>query len=244
MDFREAMEVLYRGFLYQLALILVGLVVLAVGLLRPRSALLAASAALAVLAVGLIAVFFLYIFRGYRALHRLGFKWAWWLAWGPVALVAVALIFAASVVVYFAGRPALAVRALANPAVLYVAIGREPALLGIIAVVLALELILAAAKALTLRDLHRRTSLGLFRAALALFAVGYVLSLLPPVEYVGLAVLSAEYVAEMSAYRAASRAGASSPPPPAGGSAGGNGLLFEDPGRRVEEGHVSAEGLH
>jgi len=242
-DFREAMEVLYRGFLYQLALILVGLVVLAVGLLGPRSALLAASAALAVLAVGLIAVFFLYIFRGYRALHRLGFKWAWWLAWGPVALVAVALIFAASVAAYLAGRPALAVRALASPAALYVAIGREPALLGIIAVVLALELILAAAKALTLRDLHRRTSLGLFRVALALFAVGYVLSLLPPVEYVGLAVLSAEYVAEMSAYRAASRAGAPSQPPPAG-SAGGDGLLFEDPGRRVEEGHVPAEGLH
>jgi len=214
-DFREAMEVLYRGFLYQLALILVGLVVLAVGLLGPRSALLAASAALAVLAVGLIAVFFLYIFRGYRALHRLGFKWAWWLAWGPVALVAVALIFAASVAAYLAGRPALAVRALANPAALYVAIGREPALLGIIAVVLALELLLAAAKALTLRDLHRRTSLGLFRVALALFAVGYVLSLLPPVEYVGLAVLSAEYVAEMSAYRAASRAGA-----PSGGLSG------------------------
>jgi len=214
-DFREAMEVLYRGFLYQLALILVGLVMLAVGLLGPRSALLAASAALAVLAVGLIAVFFLYIFRGYRALHRLGFKWAWWLAWGPVALVAVALIFAASVAAYLAGRPALAVRALANPAALYVAIGREPALLGIIAVVLALELILAAAKALTLRDLHRRTSLGLFRVALALFAVGYVLSLLPPVEYVGLAVLSAEYVAEMSAYRAASRAGA-----PSGGLSG------------------------
>lgn len=225
MDFKEAMRTLYKGYLYQL-IVLLAVLALSLGLAiaiflstipalptrLPRPAISGASAPMIFAVAGLaligfllaalILVFFLYIFRGYRALHRLGVKWAWWLAWGPIAMAALVAIFAAALALY---RPALLARIEAYPMRAYEAILEEPMLLGIFIVVEAMYLLLVVAKALTLNDLRKRAGVGLFAVALVLLIIGFLLSYLPSVYYVGGLVLFAEYIAEMLAYREAAR---------------------------------------
>ncbi len=213
MDFREIMRILYKGFLYQLvvisALVAISFALLLSALFTSPAALAVAGFAVIALLIALLSIFFLYLFRGYRALHGLGFRWAWWLAWGPVALMALAAIFAAALAMYFLGHPGVAARARIDPTYIYQVMLKTPALLGIFAVFQAAYLLLVAARAITLNDLRRHSKVGLFGVALILLLIGYPLSLIPLMDYVGGLALLAEYIAEMLAYREAARA----PPP-------------------------------
>ncbi|AEA12257.1 hypothetical protein TUZN_0768 [Thermoproteus uzoniensis 768-20] len=216
MDFREVMRTLYKGYIYQLivlvAIVAVSFAAFLLAVLQPPGpgagvpdSLAAVGIAAIALAIAFVVIFFLYIFRGFRALHKLGFKWAWWLAWGPIALAVVAAILVLALALYFFGHPAVVNRLTADPTYVYLLILREPAIVGITAVLFALELLLVAARAMTLRDLHRYSGVGLFRTALYMLIAGYVLSLLPLVSFLGAVVLFAEYIAEMLAYGEAAR---------------------------------------
>jgi hypothetical protein len=153
-------------------------------------------------------VFFLYIFRGYRALHRLGFKWAWWLAWGPIveivlALVAVpiAVISIPSAVYHDMGYPA------EYPAWLGIITAAAP-LLVLFAIAVIIGLIIDIAHIIFLYDMHKYTKIGYFQISFILYIIGLVLSLIIFSVAAGvLATLAlfAEYITEMLAYREASR---------------------------------------
>ncbi|MGC9118045.1 MAG: hypothetical protein ACP5I3_03520 [Thermoproteus sp.] len=222
MDFREVMRTLYRGYIYQLmvlaAIIAVSAAVFLLAVLQPPGPGAGVSASLVAiglaeigLVVALLVVFFLYIFKGFRALHKLGFRWAWWLAWGPIALAIVAIIFIFALALYLSGHVAAVARLTADPMYVYSLLSREPAIVGIVAVLVAIDILLVAAKAITLRDLHRYSGVGLFKTALYMLIAGYVLSLLPLVSFLGAVVLFAEYIAEMLAYGEAARAPAPAP---------------------------------
>jgi len=160
------------------------------------------------IAIALIAVFFLYIFRGYRALHRLGFKWAWWLAWGPIveivlALVAVpiAVISIPSAVYYDMGHQA------GYPAWLDIITAAAP-LLALFAIIVVIGLIIDIARIIFLYDMHKYTKIGYFQISFILYIIGLVLSLIIFSVAAGVLatlVLFAEYITEMLAYREASR---------------------------------------
>lgn len=209
MDFKEAMGILYKGFLYQLvvisALVAISFALLLSALFVSPAAIAAAGFVVIALLIALLLIFFLYLFRGYRALHMLGFRWAWWLAWGPVALMVLVAIFAGALVMYLRGHPVVAAHVRIDPTYIYRVMLGTPALLGIFAVLQAAYLLLVAARAITLNDLRRHSKVGLFGVALILLLIGYPLSLVPLVNYVGGLVLLAEYIAEMLAYREAAR---------------------------------------
>ncbi|MCI4464379.1 MAG: hypothetical protein JHC22_01080 [Thermoproteus sp.] len=160
------------------------------------------------LAIALIAVFFLYIFRGYRALHRLGFKWAWWLAWGPIVeivlvLVAVpiAIISIPSAVYHDMGYPA------EYPAWLGIITAAAP-LLALFVISVIIGLIIDIAHIIFLYDMHKYTKIGYFQISFILYIIGLVLSLIIFSVAAGVLatlVLFAEYITEMLAYREASR---------------------------------------
>ncbi|MFP3348670.1 MAG: hypothetical protein RXN90_05030 [Thermoproteus sp.] len=237
MNFQEANRALYKGYLYSLILtiaLVVAVTVAALLILAPAHfvaepppyhvtgsqpplagqgevAIGASFALLAVviaIAIALIAVFFLYIFRGYRALHRLGFKWAWWLAWGPIveivlALVAVpiAVISIPSAVYYDMGYPA------EYPAWLGIITAAAP-LLVLFAIAVIIGLIIDIARIIFLYDMHKYTKIGYFQISFILYIIGLVLSLIIFSVAAGVLaalVLFAEYITEMLAYREASR---------------------------------------
>ncbi|MFP3168006.1 MAG: hypothetical protein RXR01_02780 [Thermoproteus sp.] len=237
MNFQEANRALYKGYLYSLILTIVLVVAVVVAVLlilvpmhfvagsppyhvtgsqpplagQGEVAIGASFALLAVviaIAIALIAVFFLYIFRGYRALHRLGFKWAWWLAWGPIveivlALVAVpiAVISIPSAVYYDMGYPA------EYPAWLGMITAAAP-LLVLFAIAVIIGLIIDIARIIFLYDMHKYTKIGYFQISFILYIIGLVLSLIIFSVAAGVLaalVLFAEYITEMLAYREASR---------------------------------------
>ncbi|MFP3199191.1 MAG: hypothetical protein RXR06_04890 [Thermoproteus sp.] len=237
MNFQEANRALYKGYLYSLILTIVLVVAVVVAVLlilvpmhfvagsppyhvagsqpplagQGEVAIGASFALLAVviaIAIALIAVFFLYIFRGYRALHRLGFKWAWWLAWGPIveivlALVAVpiAVISIPSAVYYDMGHQA------GYPAWLGIITAAAP-LLALFAIIVVIGLIINIAHIIFLYDMHKYTKIGYFQISFILYIIGLVLSLIIFSVAAGVLatlVLFAEYITEMLAYREASR---------------------------------------
>lgn len=215
------MGVLYKGYLYGLiagAVILIVSIPTAVALIAYGRWMNATApiAAISVLVLAAAAVFlwifFAYLFKGYRVLYRLGFKWAWWLSYGQLilmavsiaALIAVAFYFSALVRPYFPGpSPWPAVAAILGPIFLALA----PPLL--------LSLVINVAHIILLRDLHGATKVGEFLAAYVLLIVEvaliYVGILLQPIALVILGVSLAEYIVEMIAYKKAS-----APPPAAG----------------------------
>jgi len=237
MNFQEANRALYKGYLYSLILtiaLVVAVVVAALLILAPAhfvaesppyhvtgsqpppagqgevaiGAFFALLAVVIAIAIALIAVFFLYIFRGYRALHRLGFKWAWWLAWGPIveivlALVAVpiAVISIPSAVYHDMGYPA------EYPAWLDIITAAAP-LLALFAIIVVIGLIIDVARIIFLYDMHKYTKIGYFHISFILYIIGLVLSLIIFSVAAGVLaalVLFAEYITEMLAYREASR---------------------------------------
>jgi hypothetical protein len=237
MNFQEANRALYKGYLYSLILtiaLVVAVVVAALLILAPAhfvaepppyhvtgsqpppagqgevaiGAFFALLAIVIAIAIALIAVFFLYIFRGYRALHRLGFKWAWWLAWGPIveivlALVAVpiAVISIPSAVYHDMGYPA------GYPAWLDIITAAAP-LLALFAIAVIIGLIIDIAHIIFLYDMHKYTKIGYFQISFILYIIGLVLSLIIFSVAAGVLatlVLFAEYITEMLAYREASR---------------------------------------
>ncbi|MEM4133446.1 MAG: hypothetical protein QW317_11175, partial [Thermoproteus sp.] len=212
MDFQTAMRTLYRGYLYQLilaiALIFLSVAVILSVALQPGggvglSALLAASALLIAVSIAVIAVFFLFVFRGYYALYKLGFRWAWWLTWGVVALIAIVLVGIAVIALYYSsalaelGRPP---SVLSNP---YSLLSSSGPLLGYFVVLTIFGVIISIAHILLLRDLHDYTKVGGFRMAYILYIIALILSFLPLVSLVGAVLAFAEYVVEMLAYREA-----------------------------------------
>ena len=239
MNFQEANRALYKGYLYSLILtivLVVAAVVTALLILVPMhfvaepppyhvtgsqpppagqgevaiGAFFALLAVVIAIAIALIAVFFLYIFRGYRALHRPGFKWAWWLAWGPIvevvlALVAVpiAIISIPSAVYYDMGYQA----GYGYPAWLGMITAAAP-LLALFAIIVIIGLIIDIAHIIFLYDMHKYTKIGYFQISFILYIIGLVLSLIIFSVAAGVLatlVLFAEYITEMLAYREASR---------------------------------------
>ncbi|MEZ0247978.1 MAG: hypothetical protein ABWJ97_01775 [Thermoproteus sp.] len=222
MDFQTAMRSLYRGYLYQLvlilALVLLAVVILLSAALQPMGrgagpvALVVASAVLVIaLLIAVVVVFFLFIFRGYNALYRLGFRWAWWLAWGTIVLFVIVFAGLAVIVAYysyiFMGPGRLPPSALSNP---YSLLASSAPLLGYSAVVIIFSLIISIARVILLRDLYNYTKIDGFRTAYILYIIALVLSFIPLASLIGTVLAFVEYIVEMLAYRDA----AARPPAP------------------------------
>lgn len=222
MDFQTANKYLYEGYLYTLILIIASVVLvmaLIIGLVIATPQVLyipefpgfpnissSASAfaglgavlfAIIVLIVVYLVIFFRYIFRGYMALHRLGIKWAWWLAWGPIIVGIIALALLGSVAAIAASPPRL---------VQPVGIGGMLIGLAVVAVVLAaFGIFVSVAHILFLDNMHEYTNISLFRTAFILYIISLVLSFIPYVSIVDGILFLVEYIIEMLAYREASR---------------------------------------
>ncbi|MCU7787731.1 hypothetical protein ODS41_07365 [Pyrobaculum sp. 3827-6] len=212
MEFREANKLLYRGYLYSLILAIVAIAAVIVTVLAaflpltnspsalaPAVALLAGEVVAFIIAGVLI--FFLYLFRGYMALHRIGIGWAWWMAWGPIIE---AVLGIATIVV-------LALAALTHAQ----SIDRGPItgerIWSILAPALVMLIILGAfgifltiAHILFLSNMYRHTGIGKFHTAYILLIIGLVLSIIPYIGILGAIVLLVQYVVEMLAYKEAS----------------------------------------
>ncbi|MGC9131438.1 MAG: hypothetical protein ACP5H5_07630 [Pyrobaculum sp.] len=212
MEFREANKRLYKGYLYSLILVIVAIPVViftAVVAVLPSMQSPQALASVVVLLAGEVFVFiiagvlifFLYLFRGYLALHRLGIGWAWWMAWGPI-------------IEFLLGIATLVILALAVLANIQ-SISRGPVtgewIWPVVAPVLVMGIILAAfgifltiAHILFLNNMHRYTAINKFHTAYILLIIGIVLSFIPYLGILGTIVLIAQYVIEMLAYKEAS----------------------------------------
>ncbi len=212
MEFREANKRLYKGYLYSLILVIVAIPVViftAVVAVLPSMQSPQALASVVVLLAGEVFVFiiagvlifFLYLFRGYLALHRLGIGWAWWMAWGPI-------------IEFLLGIATLVILALAVLANIQ-SISRGPVtgewIWLVVAPVLVMGIILAAfgifltiAHILFLNNMHRYTAINKFHTAYILLIIGIVLSFIPYLGILGTIVLIAQYVIEMLAYKEAS----------------------------------------
>jgi hypothetical protein len=212
MEFREANKRLYKGYLYSLILVIVAIPVViftAVVAVLPSMQSPHALASVVVLLAGEVVVFiiagvlifFLYLFRGYLALHRLGIGWAWWMAWGPI-------------IEFLLGIATLVILALAVLANIQ-SISRGPVtgewIWPVVAPALVMGIILAAfgifltiAHILFLNNMHRYTAINKFHTAYILLIIGIVLSFIPYLGILGTIVLIAQYVIEMLAYKEAS----------------------------------------
>ena len=212
MEFREANKRLYKGYLYSLILVIVAIPVViftAVVAVLPSMQSPQALASVVVLLAGEVFVFiiagvlifFLYLFRGYLALHRLGIGWAWWMAWGPI-------------IEFLLGIATLVILALAVLANIQ-SISRGPVtgewIWLVVAPVLVMGIILAAfgifltiAHILFLNNMHRYTAINKFHTAYILLIIGIVLSFIPYLGILGTIVLIAQYIIEMLAYKEAS----------------------------------------
>ncbi|MBP1448506.1 MAG: hypothetical protein JZD41_00580, partial [Thermoproteus sp.] len=217
-DLMAAMGVLYKGYLYGLIAGIVVLIVsipMAVALIAYGGRMGATALITDVLIFALAAVtvflwiFFAYLFKGYRELYRLGFKWAWWLSYGQLILAAVSIAAVIALALYFSAlvrshisspSPWPVVAAILGPTLLALA----PPLL--------LSFVINVAHIILLRDLHGATKVGEFQIAYPLLIVGvaliYVGILLQPIALVALGISLAEYIVEMIAYKKAS-----APPP-------------------------------
>lgn len=213
MEFRDANTLLYRGYLYLLILVIVAIaavIVTVLAVILPLSSspsALAPAVALPLLAgevvvfiIAGVLIFFLYLFRGYMALHKLGIGWAWWMAWGPI----IEAVLEAPIVV-------LALAALTHAQ----SIGRGSVTGGWIWSILAsarvmliilgaFGLFLAIAHILFLSNMYRHTAIKKFNTAFILLIIGLVLSIPPYIDILGAIILIAQYVIEMLAYKEAS----------------------------------------
>lgn len=202
MELREAARLLYRGYIVQLA----------VAAPAPALAILAAlgveaaAPALAVLLALNLAVYIAFISRGFHALWRMGLRWAFWVAWGPPVIAALFFAASAAVASYLSNRPDLLSEGIGA---LALRLSRDPLFIAVSFVLDLLALLVLAAKALVLRDLWRRTGEGLFRASFYLMIAGILSALLiainPAAVLVAASLIFAEYLAELFAYREASR---------------------------------------
>ncbi|CCC82089.1 hypothetical protein [Thermoproteus tenax] len=234
LDFNKANELLYKGYLYQLILAIVAIIAIFAAAIAAATAVIASSGvlppsypygssssglasiigalvgiiivAIIFIVIGLI-IFFKYIFKGYIGLHKLGVKWAFWLAWGPIielilAIVAVALFFAFISSIASALGPGLA----ESPFSIFAA---AVPVLAVVVVLLAFSVFIDVAKILFLKNMYDITKIGEFNIAFVLTIVALALSL---ASYTGglLGVAAGiveliEYIFEMLAYRGASR---------------------------------------
>jgi hypothetical protein len=229
MEFREAMGVLFRGYLYMLIYVIGGgLAMLAIIYAALAAAVwtaawgkgfnvwgyLTAIVAVVVLyVVGVWFIFFRYHFRGFRALHRQGFRAAWLLAWGPViSLVLMAALFGVAVF----SAPAVLLRG-----DILGALAAGVAVMALLAAAFGVGVAVLVARLILLRRLYRYTGLSLFNIAFVLALVGlvfyaayylYILTYSRPYGFaapgpaVGLAALGgivsfAAYIVEMLAYK-------------------------------------------
>jgi len=223
MEFREANKRLYKGYLYSLILVIVAIPVViftAVVAVLPSMQSPQALASVVVLLAGEVFVFiiagvlifFLYLFRGYLALHRLGIGWAWWMAWGPI--IEFLLVIATLVILILFGIATLGQLALAVLANIQSNSGGPVTgqwIWLVVAPVLVMGIILAAfgifltiAHILFLNNMHRYTAINKFHTAYILLIIGIVLSFIPYLGILGTIVLIAQYVIEMLAYKEAS----------------------------------------
>lgn len=233
LDFNKANELLYKGYLYQLILAIVAIIVIFAAAIAAVTAIIASPGvspsypygssssgltsiigafvgitivAIIFIVIGLI-IFFKYIFRGYIGLHELGVKWAFWLAWGPIielilAIVAVALSFAFIPSIASALGSGLA----ESPFSIFAA---AVPVLAVVVVLLAFSVFIDVARILFLKNMYDITKIGEFNIAFVLTIVALALS---PALYAGGLLGAAagivgliEYIFEMLAYRGASR---------------------------------------
>jgi hypothetical protein len=229
MEFREAMRVLFKGYLYMLIYVLgAGLAMLAIIYAALAAAVwsavwrkgfdmwgyLAAMVAVVVLyVVGVLVIFFRYHFRGFRALHRLGFKAAWLLAWGPViTLILIAALFGVAV---------FSVPAVILSGNVLGALAASVTLLVLVVAALGVGLAVMVARLILLRALYRYTGINLFNIAfilsllvLVIYAASYAYIASYPVSYtflmpgpalgmsaLGTLLIFAAYIVEMLAYK-------------------------------------------
>lgn len=224
MDFREANELLYKGYLYQLIVVVMvafieGLYVVAllaardpVPLFWPIATFLAAFLVV-VFVVYLLFIWYRYIYRGYIALHRMGVRWAFWLAWGPV----IEMVLAGTLVaVLFAILPPAADRDVpvaGEPNFLDILMALAP-LFALLIILFVFGVFLNIAHILFLNNMRSITNLSKFGTAstlLIIVLVLYFVSLVFPIAGIVVVLLGlAEYIIEMLAYKEASVA-----PPPA-----------------------------
>ncbi|MEZ0320042.1 MAG: hypothetical protein ABWK05_08650 [Pyrobaculum sp.] len=210
MDFQSAMRSLYRGYLYQLvlvlALVLLEVVFLVMAALQPSvggaglAAVVVASAAFVIaLLIAVVVVFFLYILRGYAALYKMGFRWAWWLAWGTVVLFIVIIVGFVAIVAYYQvlTEPWLS----SAPPSPYSFLASLTPLLAYLAVIVVLSLVISIARIILLRDLYNYTKIERFRTAYILYIVMLVLLFIPLASLVGIVLAFVQYIVEMLAYR-------------------------------------------
>lgn len=180
MDFRQAVKLLYRGFLYQLFVMIGGGLVLSAAALAlilggDLTTFYALAAAAATLAALYISIFFLYVFRGLLALHRQGLRWAKWAAYGFAATLILVLTTVATTAALGAVTAPLAAAALAS------------------------GLFTTAARFMFLNEMYRKTGVKHFRAAAALLVIGVALT--PFVTLAAILVLVIQHFVEMLAYR-------------------------------------------
>jgi uncharacterized membrane protein len=210
MEFREANRLLYKGYLYSLILVIVAIAAVIVSLaflpLSSSPSVLASVVALlagevVVFIIAGVLIFFLYLFRGYMALHRLGIGWAWWMAWGPI-IEAILLIVTLVVLTLVVMTQAQSIgRGLVTGEWIWSILA--PALVMLI-ILGAFGIFLTIAHILFLSNMHRHTAIDKFHTAYILLIIGLVLSLIPYIGILGAVVLLVQYVIEMLAYKEAS----------------------------------------
>ena len=216
MNFQEVNRLLYKGYLYSLILGIVAVVSIITAVLAaiasyapiverypgtsPRFLIVLTILLVSILAFAVadLVIFFLYLFRGYMALHKLGIGWAWWQAWGPIVLFAIGVV---SVGVLLASLPSLASYGGGLEASLWVAVW--VAIIPL-ALLVAFGLFVDITHILFLNNMYDYTKISKFHTAYILYIIGLVLSFIPYVNAGGSILMLVEYIIEMLAYKEAS----------------------------------------
>ncbi|AEA13237.1 hypothetical protein TUZN_1776 [Thermoproteus uzoniensis 768-20] len=229
MNFQEANKSLYRGYLYTLILSIIAGVAVLVELssvifshlapywgsyvVPPSSPtpqesefiltlISAIFTTIIISSISYLVIFFLFIFRGYMALHRLGIKWAEWLAWGPVILTIIGLALLGVIFWVLLNLPHWSSGSAPYPGV---------SMWGVVTAILAPLIALAAfglfidiVHILFLDNMYKYTQISKFHTAFILFIIALVLSFIPYVNIIGGILAFVEYIIEMLAYKEAS----------------------------------------
>ncbi|MGC8584023.1 MAG: hypothetical protein ACP5MH_09910 [Thermoproteus sp.] len=230
MDFQEANKSLYKGYLYTLILSIAAVAAVLVELFTvifsyssalyrspyvvpPGSSTpqgfefiltLISSIFIIIIVFGIVylIIFFLFIFRGYMALHRLGIRWAWWQAWGPVILTILGLALLGGISWVLSGLPHWTSGSAPYP---------EASIWSVIIAILVPLVVLAAfglfidiTHILFLDNMYKYTQISKFHTAFILFIISLVLSFIPYINIVGGILAFVEDIIEMLAYKEAS----------------------------------------
>jgi len=220
MNFQEANNVLYKGYLYMLITMIAGMIayfVLLFALLssllmpfpgRPSVNIFTVMAAVIggglALMVAALVIFFKFHFKGYMALYRLGIKWAWWMAWGPIIYAILAVAYLGAAVVFPNALLAMIATGIPSWAGMAGAMAVALPLVILQYLLLAFGIVLFVFKILFLNYMNKYTGLPLFRTSWIMYLVTVIILLIPYLNILAGVLGLIAYVIEMLSYKDAS----------------------------------------